>query len=384
MAQDYYKILGVDKKATQDEIKSQYRKLVKQYHPDLHPNDPNAAAKFKEINEANEILSDPQKRQQYDYELENPFASRGGFGGFSGGSSGGFGGFGSSFSDIFGDIFSQFSGDDYGRSQTNTKGQDLTIDVSLSFLDAVKGCSREVSYSRREPCSDCKGTGAKGGTSLKTCDKCHGSGKIQYTSGSGFFRTVSVKSCPDCNGTGKKIIEKCSKCSGKGYSKVTTNIKFDIPAGADSNSYIKKRGMGDASLYGGEPGDLYIKFNVQPHKMLLRKNFDLYVEVPITFATAVLGGSVEVPGIDGTITLPIPEGTTNGKVFTLRGKGIKSKFGNGNLYVTVNIEVPTRLNKEQKQIMNDFANAVDVKQCQRMAEYSQNVQSLYGTDPYKR
>lgn len=376
MAQDYYKILGVDKKATQDEIKSQYRKLARQYHPDLHPNDEACAAKFKEINEANEVLSDPQKRAQYDYELENPYASQGGFDG------GGFSGFSGGFGDIFGDIFSQFTGGG-SRQATNTKGVDRTIEVTLSFLDAAKGCKKEISYQRKEPCADCKSTGAKNGTAYKTCEKCHGSGQIQYTVNAGFFKTVSSKICPECNGTGKKITEKCSKCSGKGYNRTTTKLTIDIPAGADTKSYIKKRNMGDASTNGGEPGDLYIVFTVQPHKIFKRKNYDLYIDLPISYKTAVLGGQVIVPGIDDTFTIDIPEGTQNGKVFTIRGRGIKSRMGIGNMYITVNVEIPTKLSRTQKQKLELFDSEIELKQNAKMSDYNQNVQSLYGVKPYK-
>lgn len=374
MAKDYYKILGVDKKASQDEIKSQYRKLARQYHPDLHPNDEVAAAKFKEINEANEILSDPQKRSKYDFELENPYASSGGFGGASGGFSG------------FEDIFSMFTGGGFGGSQTraaNTKGADRTIEITLSFLDAAKGCSKEVSYSRKEPCSECNGTGAKNGTSYKVCEKCHGTGQIQYTTNSFIFQTVSTKACPDCRGTGKKIINKCTKCGGVGYSRAQTKLKFDIPAGADNKSYIKKRGMGDASPFGGEPGDLYVVINVEPHKFFKRKNYDLYVDLPISYKTAVLGGKVNVPSIDDTFVLDIPEGTPNGKVFAVRGKGIKSRASVGTMYITVNVEIPTKLSRSQKELLTQYDLDLEIKQSAKMNNFKNDVEALYGVNPYK-
>ena len=261
---NYYDILGVKKNATQDEIKSAYRKLVKQYHPDLHPGDANCAAKFKEINEANETLSDPQKRRQYDYEQEHP--NMGGFGGFSGfGGDGGFGGFG----DIFGDIFGQFTGG--ARAERDTKGEDITLEVELSFLDAAKGAKRDVTYQRKEPCKDCKGTGAKNGNQYSTCQNCKGTGEVQYMSNNGFFRSVNVRACPECGGKGKKILEKCSSCAGKGYNKTSTTVTLDIPAGADTNSYMKKRGYGNASTLGGEAGDLIVVFKVLPHRIFKRK-----------------------------------------------------------------------------------------------------------------
>ena len=378
MAQDYYKILGVEKNATDDEIKSAYRKLVKQYHPDLHPNDEQAAAKFKEINEANEVLSDPKKRQQYDYELEHPYAQNaGGFGGFSGAD------FSGGFSDIFGDIFSHFTGGSGSSAgSVKQKGQDVTLEVQLSFLDAAKGCHKEVSYTRKAPCASCNGTGAKNGTAYTKCSKCNGSGQIQYVSGSSFFRTVSTRACPDCGGTGRKITEKCTVCNGKGYSNVTEKVSFDIPAGADKNSYIQKRNMGNASMFGGDPGDLFVTFKVLPHKLFKRENFDLYVDLPISFKTACLGGKVKIPTLDSAYVLDIPEGTQSGKVFMIRGKGIRSRYETGNIYVTVSVEVPTKLSKQQKAEITSSLDSVDIKQTSKMFDYDKELQSLYGEKAY--
>ena len=223
MAKNYYEVLGIDKKASQDDIKSAYRKLARRYHPDLHPNDEECAKKFKEINEANEVLSDPQKRQQYDYELENPGAANGGFGGFGGFGSGGFsgsstGGFGSGgFGDIFGDIFGSFMGGGRGETEEDKQGEDIKLEVELSFRDAAKGCKKDITYSRKEPCPDCRSTGAKNGTQYKTCDKCKGTGTIQYVSGNSIFRSVRQGACDACGGKGKIILEKCPTCGGKGY-----------------------------------------------------------------------------------------------------------------------------------------------------------------------
>ena len=378
MAKNYYEILGVDKKASPDEIKKAYRTLVKKYHPDLHPGDTAAAEKFKEINEANEVLSDPKKRQNYDtYGDPN-----GGMGGFGGAGAGGFSGFGG-FEDIFGDIFGGFGGG-RTRAQTKTKGEDITIEITLSFLDAAKGCHREVSYTRNEPCSSCKGTGAKSGTAYKTCDRCGGTGQVQYTSGGGFFRQVSVRPCEECHGTGKKIIDACPDCKGKGYNKTTTKIALDIPAGADTGSYIRKAGFGEASRNGGPSGDLIVVMKVEPSKIFKRKNFDLYVELPISFKTAVLGGKVKIPLIDSTIEYTIPEGTQNGKVFFIRGKGIKGARGTGDLYVVVTVEVPTRISREQKRAIEDFDKNVDLKTCPQMKQYKDNLEIMYGQNPYEK
>lgn len=381
MAKDYYEVLGVGKDATEDDIKKAYRTLVKKYHPDLHPNDKEAAEKFKEINEANEVLSDAKKRKEYDFQREHP--NMGGFGGS--GFSGGFSGSGfSGFEDIFGDIFGGFGGGSKSRAQTKTKGEDVTVELSLSFLDAAKGCRREVVYTRNEPCSKCKGTGAKNGTAYKTCEKCGGTGQVQYASSNGFFRSVSVRPCDECKGTGRKIIEPCDECKGKGYTKTNTKLTLDIPAGADTGSYIRKIGYGEASKNGGPAGDLIVVMKVEPSKLFKRKNFDLYVEVPISVKTAITGGNITVPLIDATMEYAIPEGTQSGKVFYVRGKGIKSSRGTGDLYIVVTVEIPTKLSRAQKAALEDFDKDFDVKQCPSMKAYKNNMEIMYGKDPYAK
>lgn len=380
MAKNYYETLGVDKNASADDIKKAYRTLVKKYHPDLHPGDKAAAEKFKEINEANEVLSDEKKRKQYDFEQEHP-GFGGGNGGFSGfGGAGGFGG----FEDIFGDIFGGFGGGTRSRAQTKTRGEDITVELSLSFLDAAKGCKREIVYTRNEPCSSCRGTGAKGGTAYKTCERCGGTGQVQYTQSNGFFRSVSVKACDECRGTGKKIIDACPDCKGKGYQKKSTKLTLDIPAGADTGSYIRKVGFGEASKNGGNPGDLIIVMKVEPSKIFKRKNFDLYVEVPISFKTAVAGGKIKIPLIDDVFEYSIPEGTQSGKTFFVRGKGIKSSRGTGDLYIIVTVEVPTKLSSKQKEMLNMFDEETDYKNCPQMKQYKDNIETMYGKNPYEK
>lgn len=376
MAKDYYEILGVPKTATSDDIKKAYRTLVKKYHPDLHPGDKAAAEKFKEINEANEVLSDEKKRKQYDFEREHP-----GMGGFGGGE--GFSGFSGGFEDIFGDIFGGFGGS-RARRETKTKGEDVTIEISLSFLDAAKGCVREVVYSRNEPCASCKGTGAKGGTAYKTCEKCGGSGQVQYTTGNGFFRSVSVRPCDECGGTGRKIIDACPDCKGKGYIKNNTKVTLNIPAGADTGSYLRKVGFGEASRNGGPAGDLIAVIKVEPSKIFRRKNFDLYVSVPVSFKTAALGGKVRIPLIDEVMDYTVPEGTQSGKIFFVRGKGIKTARGTGDLYIEIVVEVPAKLTKEQKSALEQLETLTDIKQCPQMKQYRDNMETMYGKDPYSK
>ena len=351
-----------------------FLKLARQYHPDLHPGDNAAAEKFKEINEANEVLSDEKKRKNYD-NFGDPNGA--GFGG-AGAGAGGFGGFGG-FEDIFGDIFGGFGGRSQ-RAQTKTKGDDVTVEVTLSFLDAAKGTKRDITYQRKEPCKDCKGTGAKGGTQYSTCQNCKGTGEVQYMSNNGFFRSVNVRACPECGGKGKKIIDKCASCSGRGYNKANTTVTLDIPAGADTNSYMKKRGYGNASTLGGESGDLIVVFKVLPHKIFKRKKFDLYIELPISYKLAVLGGKVKIPTLDDAVEFTIPEGTQSGKTFMVKNKGIKSRLASGDLYVTVVVEIPTKLSRSAKSELEKFDDKIESKQYEKIKKFEQDMQSLYGVD----
>lgn len=378
MAKDYYKILGVEKNASADDIKKAYRTQVKKCHPDLHPNDKEAAEKFKELNEAHEVLSDEKKRKNYDT-FGDP--NGGGFGGGQG-FSGGFGGFGG-FEDIFGDIFGGFGGSRQ-KTKAKQKGEDITLELSLSFMDAAKGCVREITYNRNATCSACKGTGAKGGTAYTTCAKCGGTGQIQYATNNGFFRSVSVRDCDECHGTGKKIIENCPDCKGKGYIKKPTSVTLNIPAGADTGSYLRKQGYGEASSNGGQSGDLIVIIKVEPSKIFKRKNFDLYVTVPISFKTAALGGKVSVPLLDEVMEYTIPEGTQSGKIFFIRGKGIKTSRGSGDLYIEIMVEVPTKLTKEQKKALESLEKETDYKQTPEMKKYKDNVETMYGKNPYNK
>ncbi len=373
---DYYEILGVSKNASDEEIKTAYKKLVKMYHPDLHPNDPLAAEKFKEINEANEVLSDKQKRAAYDYEREHP--GMGGMGGPGGAGFGGFGGFG----DIFDSIFQGFGG---GASmQRETRGEDIQLTMSLSFMDAAKGCRKDLTYSRNEPCKACSGTGAKNGTAFKTCAKCSGRGQVRFTQETIFGRTVRVGACPDCKGRGKIVTDKCPDCKGKGFIRRDTTVTLDIPAGADTNSYIRRRGFGQASPDGMEPGDLIVVFRVEPHKLFTRKNMDLYVDLPVPYYTAALGGKVLVPTLDDAIEYVIPEGTQSGETFTIRHRGIKSRNGTGNLYLRVQVEVPSKLSREQRDALKAAAASQEIKQFDKAKKYADNMSALYGVTAYKK
>lgn len=377
---NFYDVLGVDKKATPDQIKSAYRKLAMKYHPDRNQGNEEAAERFKEINEAHETLSDEQKRAAYDYELEHP--GMGGFGGFGGGGfEGGFGDFSDIFSNIFGGGFGGFGG---GRATRSEVGEDIQREMTLSFMDAAKGCKKTFSYMRNEPCAACRSTGAKNGTEYSTCSKCKGQGVVQQVQNTMFGRTIRQTVCPDCNGSGKIIKEKCPDCKGKGYQRKETTLTIDIPAGVDTGSYMKKKGYGQAAPMGGVPGDLIIVFKIEPHKLFIRDKFDLKLDLPISFKTAALGGTVKVPTIDETFEFTIPEGTQSGQVFTIRGKGIRSASrGVGNLILRVIVEVPTKLSKDQKREIEKLDKSLDLKQCERMKRYSDGVEALYGEKPFK-
>ncbi len=371
---NYYEILGVSKDASEEEIKAAYKKLAKMYHPDLHPNDPEATEKFKEINEANEVLSDKQKRAAYDYEQEHP-----GMGGSDAFSRGGFGGFG----DIFDTIFQGFGGGG-GGVQRDRSGDDVQIQLTLSFMDAAKGCKRNLTYSRNEPCPACRGTGAKNGTAFKTCQRCGGRGELRFTQTTIFGRTVRVGACPECGGRGSVIEEKCPDCKGRGTVRRETTVTLDIPAGADTNSYIRKRGFGQASTEGGEAGDLIVVFRVEPHKIFQRKGLDLYVDLPVPFTAAALGGKLLVPTLDDTMEYEIPEGTQTGTVFTIRGKGIKTKNGVGSLFVRTVVEIPTKLTREQKKALAEASSGFELRQFERAKKYADSLSALYGKDAYKK
>jgi molecular chaperone DnaJ len=265
-----------------------------------------------------------------------------------------------------------------GETQTASRGANIEQTVRLSFLDAIKGCSKEISYFRNEPCASCNGTGAKDGKSFQNCTKCGGSGRVRYQQDSIFGRTIQVGVCPDCQGSGKKIIDKCPDCKGKGYTRKETRFTINIPAGVDKDSSLRKRGYGQAAANGGQPGDLYIYFQIEPHKLLKREDKDLYVTVPISYKTAVMGGKILVPGIDDMIELSIPEGTASGTRFSIRGKGVKTVNGTGNLYVTVEIDIPTRLSREQTKKLGEFEDSVPLKSCNYMDRYANDVSSIYG------
>ncbi|MEW9081645.1 molecular chaperone DnaJ [Caldanaerobacter subterraneus] len=355
---DLYEILGVDRNASQEEIKKAYRRLAKKYHPDLNPGDKEAEQKFKEINEAYEILSDPQKRAQYDQfghaAFEQGGFQQGGFGDFTqGGFDFDFGGFG----DIFGDIFSDFFGTGRRKAEKGPKkGADIRYDLTLTFEEAAFGTEKEIEVERFEVCDVCHGTGVKPGSRPETCPVCHGTGEIRQTQNTPFGRIVNIRTCPRCHGEGKIITDPCQKCGGTGRIRKRRKIKVTIPAGIDEGQMLTLRGEGEPGLRGGPNGDLYIVIHVKPHEIFKREGYDVYVKIPISFADAALGGEIKIPTLDGMVSFTIPEGTQTGTKFKLRGKGIPhiGGRGRGDQIVEVYVEVPKRLSEKQKELLKEF------------------------------
>lgn len=374
---DYYSTLGVNKDASQDEIKSAYRKLAKLYHPDLHPNDEKCAQKFKEVNEAYEVLGDSNKRANYDQ-----FGSADGnnfFGGNAGGFSGHFGGGGfGGFEDIF-DIFSSFGGGaSRGREKIQVQGEDVEVNVNLTFKEAVFGCEKIVKVSKLEKCNKCSGTGAKDGRELETCPDCHGSGQVRYTQNTLFGQMVNVGPCKRCNATGKIIKTKCPDCNGKGHNKITEEIKIKIPAGIDNNQVMTLRGRGNASVKNGPNGDLLVNVYVENHPILVRDGYNLLLELPITFTTACLGGKIKVPLADGFYDLTIPALTQPNTVFKLKNKGIKylQKDLYGDLIITVRVEVPKDLSKYEKGLVQKLDDSLSIASYKKFKNYQDKISKL--------
>lgn len=361
---DYYEVLGVQKTASEDEIKKAYRKLAMKYHPDRNPGDKSAEEKFKEVNEAYEVLSDADKKNKYDrfgFAGVDPSygggaGGAGGFGGF--GDFGGFGGAGGmNFEDIF-DMFGGFGGRRGGsRRNGPMKGNDLQKTVTIDFTDALFGCSKQIELSKDIRCKTCNGSGARPGTGRKTCDACGGSGQISQVSNTPFGRFQNVTTCSKCGGTGQVVESPCPDCSGTGRIRKTVKIKVDIPAGVDNDSIVTVRGQGEPGINGGPDGDLYIVVNVRPHSTYKRRGNDLYLELPITFDQAVLGAKVQVPGFGETYSYTITPGTQTGSSFRLRGKGVPDvRTGRkGDLYVRVVVEVPTKLSRKEKKAVEEMA-----------------------------
>ncbi|MBS4199724.1 molecular chaperone DnaJ [Bacillus sp. FJAT-49732] len=345
---DYYEVLGVSKSATKDEIKKAYRRLSKQYHPDINK-EPGSDEKFKEITEAYEVISDDQKRAQYDqFGHEGPQGFGGG--GFGGADFGGFGG--------FEDIFNTFFGGG-GRRDPNAprQGSDLQYTMTLTFEEAAFGKETIIEIPKEETCDTCNGSGAKPGTTPDTCPHCHGSGQLNVEQNTPFGRIVNRRVCNHCDGTGKLIKDKCRTCGGDGKVRKRRKINVKIPQGIDDGQQMRVSGEGEPGINGGPPGDLYVVFNVKTHEFFEREGDDIYCEMPITFAQAALGDEIEVPTLYGKVKLKIPAGTQTGTRFRLRGKGVHNVrgYGTGDQHIHVKVITPTKLTEQQKQMLRDFA-----------------------------
>ncbi len=350
---DFYEVLGTSKNASEAELKSAYRKLAKKYHPDLNPDDAVAEQNFKEVNEAYEVLSDPQKKQLYDTYghagVDPNYSSGQGFGG---------GGFGS-FEDAFGDIFGSFFGGGFSqRSNPNApkKGADIRVRVNISFMQAAHGCDETITYQRQETCPDCKGSGSNKGSTPAVCPDCNGSGHIMVQQRTPFGVIQNSRVCPKCSGKGRIITDKCKKCNAEGRVSVTVKKQINIPAGVDSDQSLALRGQGDMGANGGPAGDVIVLIAVKPDPIFTRKRYDVYVTVPITYTQAVLGDEIVVPTVDGKVQYNVPEGTQGGTTFRLKNKGIKylNGRGKGDQYVVVEVEIPKRMTREQKKALEAF------------------------------
>lgn len=370
---DYYELLGVDKSADADSIKQAYRKLAKKYHPDLHPGDAEAEKMFKEVNEAYSVLSDPQKKSNYD-QFGNPDGPMGG--GFGGGGYGGYEGGFSDFGDlgdIFGSIFGgAFGGGGSARRAGPQRGDDVQARVTLTFEEAVFGCKKEVSYTRMRKCPGCNGSGAEKGTTAETCPDCKGSGQRVVVQRMGGMAFQSKTTCEKCRGTGKFIKNPCQKCRGTTLERENRSLTVNIPAGINNGERIALRSQGHEGKYGGPAGDLIMMVSVKPHSVFKREGYDVYCEVPVTVAEATLGAEIEVPTLEGKVKYTVAEGTQPGTVFTMKGKGVPHVNGGnrrGDLIFTVNVEIPKGLSEKQKEAMRDFADLCGEKNYAKKSKF---------------
>jgi molecular chaperone DnaJ len=362
---DYYHVLGVERTATADEVKKAYRKLAVKFHPDKNPGDKSAEDKFKELGEAYEVLSNVDKRAAYDRYGHQAFTQGGGFGGAGGGmhdpfdvfrevfGSGRGGGGGGIFESIFGEVAGQDGGERGGRG----RGSDLRYDMRITFQEAARGVEKEIEISKLQTCDTCHGSGAEPGSKVTTCPTCGGQGQVAVTRG--FFNIAQT--CPRCRGAGQTIEKPCHTCHGEGRTERTAKIKIKIPAGVEDGTRLRSTGQGEGGTRGGPSGDLYVVLHVEPHDIFQRDGTDLFCSVPISFARAALGGEVKVPTLDGSAVLKVPAGTPSGKIFRLRGKGLPEVHGRsvGDLQVKLYVEVPTRLNAEQRGHLQAFADSCD-------------------------
>ncbi|WP_294489590.1 molecular chaperone DnaJ [uncultured Ruminococcus sp.] len=376
---DYYEVLGVQKGASEDELKKAFRKLAKQYHPDLHPGDKEAEEKFKEVNEAYEVLSDPEKRSRYDQ-----FGHAGvdpNYGGGAGAGAGGFGGFGD-MGDIFDSIFSGFGfGSGGGRAANPNaprRGADIRANLTIDFMEACTGKKVKIKYARNEPCPDCNGTGAAAGTSPKTCPDCHGTGTVRISQRTPFGNISQTATCTRCGGKGRVVDNPCRTCSGQGMVKKTVERDIDIPAGIDDGQTLRVAGEGHRGTNGGPNGDLHISISVKPDPIFERDGYDVWTDIPITYAQATLGDEITVPTVGGKVKYTVPEGTQNNTVFRLKGKGIKrlNRSDYGDHYVRISVEVPRNLTREQKEKLREFEASLNEKNYAKRNSFKDKLEKI--------
>ncbi len=357
---DYYEVLGIQKGATEDEIKKAFKKKAREFHPDLHPDDPSFVEKFQEVNEANEVLSDPDKRARYDQYGHAGLDPNSGVGDM-----GGFGGFGD-MGDILENIFGGFGfGGGASRSTANAprRGADISESILISFMDACTGKKQELKINRMATCDACRGSGADSGTSAEICPDCQGRGSVKTTQRTPFGAISSTKPCPHCGGKGKIIKNPCNKCRGAGRVRAGKTVSFDIPAGIADGQTIRLAGQGDSGTNGGPAGDLNVTVSVKAHPLFTRDGYDIHCDIPVTYAQAVLGDEITVPTIDGHVKYTIGEGTQTGTVFRLKGKGVQklNRPDRGNQYVKINVEIPKNLSKKQKELLKQFESSLGEK-----------------------
>lgn len=351
---DYYEVLGVAKNATEAEIKKAYRAIAKKNHPDMNPGDKEAEARFKEASEAYAVLSDPDKRRQYD-QFGHAAFENGGAGGFQGGFD--FGDMGDIFGDIFGDLFGGGGRTRRNASSQPRKGANIRASVHVRFEEACFGTEKELEITLKDECTACHGTGAKPGTSPVTCGKCGGSGQVVFSQNSMFGMVRNVQTCPDCHGSGKIIKDKCTVCNGTGYTQSRKKIKVSVPAGIDNGQSIRMRDKGEPGINGGGRGDLLVEVLVDRHPIFRRQEFDIYSSIPISYVTAALGGDIRIPTIDGQVIYTVKPGTQTDTKVRLRGKGVpmlRNKNVRGDHYVTLVVDVPVKLTNEQKEILKQY------------------------------
>ena len=378
---DYYEVLGVDRGADDATLKKSYRKLAKQYHPDMNPGDAEAERKFKEATEAYGVLTDPEKRRQYDQfghaAFENGAGGAGGFGGFD---------FSGDMGDIFGDIFGDLFGGSSSRRRNNSgpmKGANLRAAVNISFEEAVFGCDKELEISLKEECKTCGASGAKPGTSPETCPKCNGQGQVVFTQQSLFGMVQNVQTCPECGGAGKVIKTKCVDCRGTGYTSSRKKIQVTVPAGIDNGQSIRIGGRGEPGRNGGPRGDLLVEVQVRRHPIFQRQDMNIFSTAPLTYAQAALGGDVRIDTVDGQVEYTVKPGTQTDTKIRLKGKGVPSlrnKSVRGDHYVTLVVQVPTKLNEQAKEALRVFDEAcgnLPVKQSEKKKSFMDKIKGTF-------